>query len=222
MSSRTSRVRTVLAAAGVVAGLCSAVGAHPHVWIEASTDVVFDADGRIAAIHVEWLFDDVYSAAAVDGLDTDGDGHYSAEELKELTDEQVASLAEYDYFTYAKCNGQKLKYGKLTEYGQIYKSDKRLMLYFTVPLAEPLDPRKADMAYTIHDPSFYIAIEMAKEGAIQTVGKMPPQCRVEMRKPASEQKGSSESWSTTLQNAEDMGALFASPVVVTCKPKTAS
>jgi ABC-type uncharacterized transport system substrate-binding protein len=43
--------------------------AHPHVWIEAKSDLVFDAQGRVVAIDHDWTLDEMYTEAAVDGLD---------------------------------------------------------------------------------------------------------------------------------------------------------
>jgi ABC-type uncharacterized transport system substrate-binding protein len=69
--------------------------AHPHVWIDMSSDVVFDDTGMVAAINIEWTFDDGYAQMALDGLDTDGDGVYSASELEALTRENMDSLKDY-------------------------------------------------------------------------------------------------------------------------------
>ena len=62
--------------------------------------MVFDDKGRIAAIRHHWLFDEEFSAYALQGLDTNRDGKYSAEELKPLAKENVESLKDYDYFTF--------------------------------------------------------------------------------------------------------------------------
>ena len=69
-----------------VAGLCMAAlslpaAAHPHVWIEMRSDVVFNGEGKITAVNVEWTFDDNYTQMALDGLDANGDGVYSQSEL---------------------------------------------------------------------------------------------------------------------------------------------
>ena len=91
-------VRNCLAVA-VCLGLASVpAAAHPHVVIEGWSDVVFNDAGLIEAIYVEWAFDDNYSEIAIDGLDANGDGHYSAAELDVLTRENIAALKEYSLF----------------------------------------------------------------------------------------------------------------------------
>src|SRR5271170_5995366 len=59
--------------------------AHPHVWVTAQEAVVFDAQGQIAAIRHAWVFDDMYSAFATQGLAKDG---------QLATQEQLAPLAK--------------------------------------------------------------------------------------------------------------------------------
>ena len=50
--------------------------AHPHVWIDARGEVLFE-DGAIAGLRHHWTFDPYVSAVAIQGLDTDGDGALS-------------------------------------------------------------------------------------------------------------------------------------------------
>ena len=118
-----------------------AAAAHPHVWIEMSSDVVFDDKGMVTAVNIEWTFDDGYAQMALDGLDTDGDGVYSATELEALTRENMDSLKDYDYFLHAFADGKPLRILPAKDAGQIY-SNQRLTLYFTVPLETPVDPSK--------------------------------------------------------------------------------
>ena len=60
----------------IVAGLVAFAGpafAHPHVWIDARGEVLFE-NGAIAGMRHHWTFDPYFSAWAIQGLDTDGDG----------------------------------------------------------------------------------------------------------------------------------------------------
>ena len=51
--------------------------AHPHVWADAASEVLFDAQGQIVAIRHHWRFDEGFSTYALQGLDLDRDGEYS-------------------------------------------------------------------------------------------------------------------------------------------------
>lgn len=218
---RSSRLALALAGAASLAAAPAA--AHPHVWIETNSDVVFDEAGRITAINVEWQFDEMYSAVAVEGLDANGNGLYEPEELQPMAADNIAALKEYRYFTYVKADGKQVPYGEVTEFGHLYK-DGYLTMYFTVPLAEPVDPRSAKVAYTIHDPTFFISIELAPKAAVRMVGAAPDPCRIDIGKSAAESDDfqySEEFWSQN-DAAEGMGAMFARPIAVNCKPKTAA
>jgi ABC-type uncharacterized transport system substrate-binding protein len=79
--------------------------AHPHVWVAVRSEIILDADHQITGIRHAWTFDEFYSAMAVQGLDTNGDGVFSAEELKPLAEVNVKSLKDFDYFTFGPYRG---------------------------------------------------------------------------------------------------------------------
>ena len=66
--------------------------------------MIFQPDGKIAAIRNSWMFDDMYSAFAVQGLAKDGQ-LATKEQLAPLAKTNVESLAEFGYFTFAKNAG---------------------------------------------------------------------------------------------------------------------
>jgi ABC-type uncharacterized transport system substrate-binding protein len=217
----------VAAALATVIGTASAA-AHPHVWIKNRSDVVFNDAGLITAIAIEWVFDENYSADATEGLDADGDGFFSAGELQPLVEENLKALKEYDYFVYSKADGKKLSYDDVTEYGQVH-SYGTLKMYFTVPLKEPVDPRKAEFSYSVYDPSFFIAIDYPDATAVSVIGTLPTGCAVELQKPSGDEQTeetrqmlSEKSPDWQPETEEDFGSLFAQPVNVICKPKTAA
>jgi ABC-type uncharacterized transport system substrate-binding protein len=215
---------------GVVALTCAAFGspalAHPHAWIETRSDVVFNDEGRIVAINIEWDFDQGYSEMAIEGLDTNGDGYYSAGELRPLARENIIALKDYDYFVKARSGGDPVTYAEVTQYGMIYSSG-TLKMHFTVPLAAPIDPFAAEFVYRIYDPSFFIAIDFAANKPLALLGNPPSPCRIELR-PAptgaeiETTRGmlaeKDQEWQPPEE--EDFGSMFAQPVAVVCKPKT--
>ena len=115
-------MRSWFATSVVVALLCALAAparAHPHVWVEMRSDVVFNDQGLITAMNLMWTFDDGYAQMALEGLDTNGDGVYDPTELDPLSKENIASLRDYDYFTVMRFNGEKQALAPVTEFGQI-------------------------------------------------------------------------------------------------------
>jgi ABC-type uncharacterized transport system substrate-binding protein len=204
--------------------LCvSAAQAHPHVWADMQSAIVFTDDGLIKGVDLEWTFDDAYTQMALDGLDLDGDGTYSQDELAPLTKENIESLKDYEYFTVMRANGEQQKIGEVTEAGQIWSNNK-LTLHFQVPLVTPLDPKKVDFVLKVYDPEFFVDIEYVKDNPADVVGKMPKECKLVLKPVPTDAEldqtrlmlsTKGKDWKP--ENNEDFGAMFAQPVLIKCK-----
>ena len=206
-----------------LAAAAAPAAAHPHVWIEMRSDVVFDDKGQITAMNLMWTFDDGYAQMALDGLDANGDGVYSSSELDPLTKENIASLKDYGFFTVMRYNGEKQALGEVTEYGQIWSNDK-LQLHMRVPLKTPVDPAKGAFVAKVYDPDFFIAMDYAKDEPVTAIGAMPKNCAIVVKPvPTDAEVEQTRAMLATKgpdwkpENAEDFGALFAQPVTVECK-----
>ena len=46
--------------------LPGSASAHPHVWVQVTSQIVYDSEGKAAAVRHAWKFDDMYSAFAVE------------------------------------------------------------------------------------------------------------------------------------------------------------
>lgn len=221
MNSTRWAASAVLISALAVAG--SPASAHPHVWIEMRSDVVFNDQGQITAMNLMWTFDDAYAQMALDGLDANGDGVYSPSELDPLTRENIASLKDYDFFTVMRFNGQKQPFGEVTEFGQIWSNDK-LQLHMQVPLKAPVDPTKGEFVAKVYDPDFFIAMDYARDEPVTVIGAMPKNCQLVVKPVATDEEVeqtramlSTKGPEWKPENDEDFGALFAQPVIVQCK-----
>jgi ABC-type uncharacterized transport system substrate-binding protein len=207
----------------IVAGPALAI-AHPHVWVEMRTDVVFNNAGLIDGVNVEWSFDDGYAAEALTGMDTNGDGEYSQDELAPLTQENISSLKDYDYFTYMRSDEKALPAAPPINAGQTYTDDK-LKLHFKVPLKTPFDPHTGDFMVKVYDPEFFIAFDYAKDMPVDTGGDIPADCKLIVKPLPTDAETTAtlamlstkdKTWKP--ENGEDFGSIFAQPVLISCKP----
>ena len=169
--------------AGVLAvGMLAAPSAlaHPHVFVDARAEVVFDAPGTISAVRNIWQFDRAFSEYAIQGLDVDGDGKLSDEELKPLAKVNVESLAEYDFFTFLTVGRNKFAFSPPSEYWLEFRNG-RLTLFYTLPLKEPVAMQEG-MTLEIFDPEYFVAFSFVKDQPIALAGA-PAGCTAEYRPP---------------------------------------
>src|SRR6476646_12175348 len=160
-------------------GLCAAIAllsaspaaAHPHVWATVRSEILLDPNHQLTGIRHAWTFDEFYSAMAVQGLDKNGDGVFSAEELKPLAEVNINSLKEFDYFTFVHIgDGDNLPLKPLENYSLDY--DKSLLtLHFTLPVEKPIDTHRQEVQVDVYDPSFFVAFGFANEAPVKLSGE---------------------------------------------------
>ena len=191
--------------------------AHPHVWVEAREQILFDKAGLLTGIHNDWVFDDMYSAFAVQGLEHGGKPA-SAADLAPLAKTNVESLAEFAYFTYAKVNGRLLKFGAPVDYALEERPDKRVVLHFTLPLLQPTRTGRF-MSLQIYDPTYFVDFELAAQDPVQ-FADAPSGCSKTVlgANPLVVQDGKemAKAFDTGLAPSDDFAVKMASRVIVAC------
>jgi ABC-type uncharacterized transport system substrate-binding protein len=166
--TRLARQIIAVAIFALAAALASPALAHPHVWVTAKAEIVFDDHGEITAIRHVWEFDKDFTAYATLNLDTNNDGNLEAIELKPLADTNIDALKEYDYFTYIYQGNKRIPVVKPTEY-RLTIYDGRLLLLYTLPLAKPLKAA-GDIMIEVGDPEYFVAIEFEKGDEVKLDG----------------------------------------------------
>ena len=211
--------RIQITAIGLLLSLAGAsvADAHPHIWVISKTEIVYAADGTVKAVRQAWTFDDMFSAFATQGLDTNNDGKLSREELAELAKVNVTSLKEFDYFSEGKSGGKKIVFDEPVDYWLDADADKILTLHFTLPVKSPAP--KGNLTIDIFDPTYFIAFSLADEQPVTLAGA-PAGCSPEVRRPdpaATSTTNLSESFFNSLDSASNYGAQFANRISVRCK-----
>lgn len=191
-----------------------AAQAHPHVWITATSELLYAADGSITGVRHAWTFDDMFSAYAVQGLESKTKGSYTREELGPLAQTNVESLKEYAYFTFARADGKKERFQEPVDYFLDYK-DAVLTLHFTLPLKNPVKSRQ--LVLEVFDRSFFIDFQMAKDSPIKLVGA-PAGCQMKLERPNDGTASAQKLNEQTFLNGENsnFGMMFANKITVDC------
>lgn len=213
----------MLMAVACVSGAHKA-NAHPHVFIDSSTEILINADHVITGVRHRWLFDEQYTAFALVGMDVNKDGIYSKEELDPLAKENLSSLHEFDYFTFAHQEKKPLKFKGPEDAALTYENNE-LVLTFTLPLETPVKALGNPVKLGIYDPEFFIAfLEPKNKKPVYLVNSAPKSCMFEMRRASMDQTGLVESrlgQAPDLTNEENKGAgsLFAPSFYISCLSK---
>jgi len=187
--------------------------AHPHVFVEARTRLVFDDDGTASAVRHVFRFDDAFTAFAIQGFDTNGDGSFSRDELAELAQVNIESMAEFGYFTFGDNTRIEFDFDPpedywlevatvpLKDYWAMKPEDFEAMaedvqlngteMPETVQLLELhfLLPMKegsdADQTITldVYDPTYYVDFRFGREPEATGLENAPGSCKVERKEP---------------------------------------
>lgn len=191
--------------------------AHPHVWVAVRSEVVFGKDGKVLGVRHAWEFDEMYSAFAVQGLGKDGKPP-TKEELAPLAKTNVESLAEFDYFTYAKQNNAKAAF-KAPEDVTLEANDKKIVtLRFFLPLETPVVAKKP-FSFQVYDPTYFVSFGMEKKDPV-TMAQAPAGCSVSLMEPAplvaTDNQKLSEAFFQNMSPGADFGVKLATRVIVAC------
>lgn len=130
--------------------------AHPHVFIDATIEVIFDAQGRAEALRIGWTYDDLFSMMIVEdrALDPDYDGV--------LADDAVAQLAGFDMQwdpdfpgdTYPLLDGQPLALGRPEGWTASHDGT-RITSTHVRRFETPITIGATPLIVQVYDPSFY-------------------------------------------------------------------
>lgn len=211
------RLIALLMMAAAATGLAPVpAAAHPHMFITVSSAVVYGPNGQVAAVKHVWTFDDMFSANAVQGIESKQTDVYTREELAPIAQTTVTSLKEYNFFTQLVVGGQKVEFNEATDYWLEYK-DSALTLHFTLQPKGAMKSGSFDLQ--VYDPDYYIDFGLAEKEPVR-LASAPGNCKLEIRKPGELNVANGKRLSDAfLQNpdAANYGSQFASTISVICK-----
>jgi ABC-type uncharacterized transport system substrate-binding protein len=198
-------------------GLAGPAAAHPHVWVSAKAELIFNAKGSVEAIRNIWVFDEMYSAFVTEGQAESGK-LLTKEDLAPLAKSNVEDLEPFGYFTVAKASKANLEFQAPTEVSLEQREDKRVVLRFTLPLKTPGSAAKA-FSLQVYDPTYFVAFELEQQNPVSLVDA-PKGCSANVlgSKPleTAETKLLTEAFFSGLSPGADFGIKLASRIIVAC------
>ncbi len=206
-------------AAGLSIGLAAAgpALAHPHVWVTVKSQLTFTPDGKVSGVVHDWVFDEMYSSFATQGLAKPGE-LVKREQFAPLARENAGSLAEIGYFTTLKIGGKPVDFGSVTDYWMEERPDHLVEFHVTIPLKNPT-PTAKFMTLRVADPEYFIDFEFDDKGPMTLVSP-PPGCSASVTKPKPLDQGDktklSESFFTNLSPGTNFGFKMAGTAIIAC------
>lgn len=172
----------ILALAAVFAACFPAQAlAHPHVMVDANLEVVRDAAGMVTELRNVWRFDELFSAMVIVDFDQNGNGVLEQPELDAVSATVTQSIGEQGWFTDARNGNEELDLVP-PERIMVDLVDGQVLMFFAAKLKQPVSTVGDSFRVSISDPTYYVAMEIADESAVQITGN-GAQCRADIYRP---------------------------------------
>ena len=132
--------------------------AHPHIFIDAGIAFIFNDAGQLAAVKVDWSYDDFYTMVQLDdmGIDKDGDGVITVKEQEKLTGFDTQWLDGFEGDLAVTFADERITLGGATQ-ATAELIDGRLLTTHIRYFDKPLDMTKGDISLRVYDPTYYTA-----------------------------------------------------------------
>ena len=209
----------LVATIGLAVALSTAApaAAHPHVWVTVKSEIAFTPDGKVAAVVHDWVFDEMYSSFATQGLAPAGE-LVKREQFAPLAKENAGSLAEIGYFTTLKIGGKAVDFGSVTDYWMQERPDHLVEFHVTLPLKTPTPVTKF-LTLRVADPEYFIDFEFDDKDPVR-LASAPSGCSASVAKPKpiddTDKQKLSESFFTNLSPGTNFGFKMASAAIIAC------
>jgi len=167
----TTVVRRIVAfvAGAVCVGAAQSASAHPHVFIEANLEIVRNEAGSVTELRHVWRFDELFSASVLLDYDANGDNKLDAGELDEVSATVTSSIAEYDFYTEMRVGSDPVEFAPPARIMVDYV-DNQILMFFALQPSRAIETKSGKFKIAVSDSSFYVALEIANEAAVQILG----------------------------------------------------
>ena len=174
-------MRKPVTAAVIWVALAGAAAAHPHVFVESNLEIVRDSQGAVIELRHVWRFDDLFSSDVMLNYDANGDGKLDHDELDEVGKTVGSSIAEYDYYTEVRLGDENPDFNP-PEAVMVDYVDNQVLIFFSLTMKKPVPINGKLLRVSVSDPTFYVAMEIKDEAAVQITGNGVG-CKTEIIRP---------------------------------------
>lgn len=190
--------------------------AHPHSWIEQTTTFIGNSQ-QINALKMVWSFDAITTAYTIDGENMSAAHRH--ETLQKIGASIIAHMMPEHFFTYFYRDGQPIRFAMVHNY-HVTMPHKKLILYFTIPLAKPLKLDGHPLKLLIFDRTYYVDMYWKNKQSIRLAASLKSHCSAQLIKPHPTSKQVNYAMSLPVDADPDykLGQLFTQRFLLRCKP----
>ncbi len=139
--------------------ICAAtpVAAHPHVFVDATVEVLTEA-GAVTGLRLVWTYDDLFSLMLTEdlGIDADGDLVLTDAEAAELAASVTDWPADYTGDLVVSNGGSSLTLAPRDDHGAAFAGG-RVIEVHRRPLVTPASAIAGPVTVEVFDPYYYVA-----------------------------------------------------------------
>lgn len=192
--------------------------AHPHSWVNLTSDFVIDENNQLVEVRQRWIFDAFYSALTLDDLrkqfPSDDIG------LRVFGDDVVNNMASVNYFSNLS------QAGKIIPLGLPYKwhfstfklGDEELLVAEMLFRVSNTPLLNASIEWSVYDPTYYVDMRHDDIEKIRIINLSTSECQPELLEPdpTDDQIMYAASLDKTQTNSTGLGQIFAQKVTLSC------
>ncbi|MEQ3625829.1 MAG: DUF1007 family protein [Marinobacter sp.] len=216
-------MRALVPISALSVALAGGAHAHPHIFIDAGFELIFDEAGALEAVRIDWAYDDFYSLMLVEenGLDADGDGTPEQPALDAFAGKDVDWAAGFPGDFTLALDGVAVDLDGPVTHRARYEAG-RVVTSHIRPLSAPLDVATGVVTAQAYDPTYFVAYDVPESPTISGRKDCRLDREVADRKAAEKEYGAQladvDATSDPFEVVElpDIGVMFSDRFVLTC------
>jgi len=192
--------------------------AHPHSWVNLTSDFVLNENTELVEVRQRWIFDTFYSALTLDDMRKQYSNDAIA--LKIHSDQIIENLESVDYYSHLNVNGQTIEMGKPYEWDfkTINVNDEELLILEMKFKITPTSLTVGQLSWSVYDPTFYVSMRHDSVDLLRVVNNGTAECEPNLieASPSDEQIMYAASFDKSETTTEGMGKVFAQSARIAC------
>jgi ABC-type uncharacterized transport system substrate-binding protein len=190
--------------------------AHPHAWINLTSDFLINEQGEVYELRQRWIFDTLYSAVTLSEL---GD-QPGSEALAKQGQSMVTNLTPVNFYTHLMIDQNALAIGTPEHWhlSRLNTNQGELLMLEMHFALTPVSLADAPITWSVYDPTFYVSMRHDTLQQVRIYNHSSLECEPILHEPDpdSDILSYAASLDKTQTDSTGLGQLFAQTVTIRC------